>query len=155
MYPYRITGYQDPLSWSFQKFFLHPFVSLSSSIGFHLQPVAKVKIFIKLLIHALSHGCLLSSYKAFFHLQTWFCLLCVFTCSDCKCLFIVYAFFSWESLCYKSFLVSNDVSIYCILDLAYSYGRYYELPFRSWYCILDIILLELVLFFPFFLATSS
>ena len=70
-------------------------------------------------------------------------------------LFIVYALFLWEASCYESFLVSHDVSIYCMLDLVYPYGRHYGLPLRSWYRILDIILLELVLSFPFFLAISS
>ena len=104
-------------------------------------------------MYVLSHGCLLSSYKVFFHLHTWFCLSCVWTPTSCKCLFIVYAFFSWESSCYESFLVSYYVVIYCMLDLVDPYGRHYRLPFRSRYCILDIILLELV--FPFFLVTSS
>ena len=117
MYPSRITGYQDPLSWTFQKFFLHPFVSLSSSIGFHLQPVAKVKIFIKLLIHALSHGCLLSSYKAFFHFHTWFFLSCLSTPTGYKCLFIFYEFFLWEASWYESCLVSHNVSMYCMMEL--------------------------------------
>ena len=72
----------------------------------------------------------------------------------CKCLFVVYAFFLWESSCYESFLVSHDVVIFCMLDLVDPYGRYYGLPFRSRYRILDIILLELVHSFPFFLAAS-
>ena len=139
----------------FQKFFSYPSVSLSSSIGFHLQPVAKVKIFTKLLMYVLSHGCLLSSYKALFNLHTWVYLSCVLTSNGCKCLFVVYAFFPWEDSCYESCLVSHDVSIYCMLDLVDPYGRHYALPFRSWYCILDIIILELVFSFPFFLATSS
>ena len=108
-----------------------------------------------LLIYVLSHGRLLSSYKAFFNLHAWFFLSCVLTSSGCKCLFIVYAFFPWEASCYKSCLVSHEVDIYCMLDLVDSYGRHYGLPFRSWYCILDIILLELVFSFPFFLVTSS
>ena len=48
-------------------------------------------------MYVLSHGCLLSSYKAFFHLHTWF--------------------FSWEASCYESCLVSHDVSIYCMMEL--------------------------------------
>src|SRR5713226_8527709 len=47
-----------------QKFIFHPSVSLSFSI----KLVAKVKIFIKLIMYVISHGCLL--YKAFFHLHT-------------------------------------------------------------------------------------
>ena len=97
----------------------------------------------KLLMYVLSHGCLLSSYKAFFNLHTWVCLSCVLTSSGWKCLLVVYAFFPWEASCYESCLVSHDVSIYCMM----------ELPFMYRYSILDIILLELV--FPFFLATSS
>ena len=104
-------------------------------------------------MYVLSHGCLMSSYKAFFHLQTRLCLSCVLTSSGCICLFVIYAFFSWEASCYESCLVSHDVAIYCMLDLVDPYGRHYRLPFRSWYCILDIILLELV--FTFFLVTSS
>ena len=92
-------------------------------------------------MYVLSH-----SYKVFFHLHTWFYLSCVSTTTGYKFLFVVYAFFSWEASCYKCCLLSHDVSIYCMLDLAHPYGRYYRLPFRSWYRILDIILLELVLF---------
>ena len=57
-----------------------------------------------------------------------------------------YAFFLWEAACYEYCLVSHDVSIYCMLDLVDPHGIHYELPFRSRYCILDIVLLELVLF---------
>ena len=88
----------------------------------------------------LSHGCFLSSYKAFFQLHTWFFLSFEFTYNGCNFLFVFYVFFLWEASCYEYCIVSHDVSIY-------------ELPFRSWYCILEIILLEL--FFPIFLATSS
>ena len=90
-------------------------------------------------MYVLSHGCLLSSDKAFFYLHTWFYLSCVLTSNGCKCLFVVYA------SCYESFLLSHDVSIFCMMELRNS------LQYR--YCILDIILLELV--FPFFLVTSS
>ena len=47
---------------------------------------------------------------------------------------------------HPSFLVSHDAAIYCLLDLVDPYGRHYGLPFRSRHRILDIILLELVLF---------
>ena len=60
MCPSRIIKYQDPL------------------YTFIFNLVAKVQIFIKLLMYVLSHGFLLSSYKAFFHLHTWFFLSCVF-----------------------------------------------------------------------------
>ena len=113
MYPSRIIGYQDPLSWTFSKVLLEQSESLSSSINL----VAKVQIFIKLLMYVLSHGCLLNSYKAFFHLHTWFFLSCVSTPTGCKCLSIVYDFFSWESSCYESCLVSHDVSIYYMMEL--------------------------------------
>ena len=43
--------------------------------------------------------------------------VCHMTSSGCKCLFIVYAFFSWEASCYESCLVSHDVSIYCMMEL--------------------------------------
>ena len=77
-----------------------------------------VRIFIKILMYVLSHGCHLSSYKFFFHLDTSFFLSCVSTPTGCKCLFVVYAFFfSWEASCYKSCLVSHDVSIYCMMEL--------------------------------------
>ena len=111
MYPSRVTGYQDPLS--LKAFFSHTSVNLSSFINL----VAKVKIFIKLIMYVISHGCLLNSYKAFFHLHTWFFLSCVSTMTSYKCLFIVYGFFSWEALCYKSCLVSHNVSIYCMMEL--------------------------------------
>ena len=103
-------------------------MSLSSSINL----VAKVQIFIKILMYVLSHGCLLSSYKVFFHLHTWFCLSCVSTPTGCKCLF-------------ESCFVSHDVSIYGMMEIWTS--------LQYWYCSLDIILLELV--FPFFLEGSA
>ena len=71
----------------------------------------------KLLMYVLSHGFLLSSYKSLFHLHTWVSLSCVLTSNGCKCLFVVYAFFSWESSCYESFVVSHDVSIYYMMEL--------------------------------------
>ena len=42
--------------------------------------------------------------------------------------------------------MSHSVAIYCKLYLVDPYGRHYGLPFRSRHHILDIILLELVLF---------
>ena len=68
-------------------------------------------------MYVLSHGCLLSSCKALFNLHTWVCLSCVSTLTGCKFLFIFYAFFAWEASCYKSCLVSHDVSIYCMMEL--------------------------------------
>ena len=106
-------------------------------------------------MYVLSHGCLLSPYKALFNFQTWVCLSCVSTSSVCKCLFVVYSFFLWEASCYKYCLVCHDVFIYYMLDLVDPYGRYYKIPFRSRYRILDIILLELVHSFPFFLAIAG
>ena len=42
MYPSQVTRYQDPFILNFvEKFLLHPYVILSSSIGFHLQPCRK------------------------------------------------------------------------------------------------------------------
>ena len=71
----------------------------------------------KLFLYVLSHEFLLSSYKAFFNLHTWVCISCVLTSSGWKCLFVVYAFFSWEASCYESCLLSHDVSIYCMMEL--------------------------------------
>ena len=68
-------------------------------------------------MYVLSHGCIMSSYNAFFNLHTWVCLSCVLTSSGCKCLFVVYAFFSWEASWYESCLVSHNVSIYCMMEL--------------------------------------
>ena len=62
-------------------------------------------------------GVFLSSYKVFFHLNTWFFLSCVSTPTGCKCLFIVYAFFPWEASCYKYCIVSHDFSIYYMMEL--------------------------------------
>ena len=113
----------------FQKFFSHPSVSLSSFINL----VAKVNIFIKLIMYVLSHGRLLNLYKALFHLHTWLCMSCDFTSSGCKCLFVVYA-------------------LYPTMFPSIAWWNY-RLSFMYWYHILDIILLELV--FPFFLVTFS
>ena len=105
MYPSRIIGYQDPLSWTFSKFHLAPFYELVILY----KPCSKGSD--KLLMYMLSNGCLLNSYKAFFHLHTWLCMSCDFTSSGCKCLFIVYA------SCYESCFVSHDLSIYCMMEL--------------------------------------
>ena len=118
MYPSRVVGYQVPLS--LKAFFSNPYVSLSSFI----KLVAKVKIFIKLIMYVLSHGCLLNLYKAFFHLHTWLCMSCDFTCSGCKCLFVAYA-------------------LYPTMFPSTAWWNY-ELPFTYRYCILGIILLELL-----------
>ena len=104
MYPYKITRYQDPLSWLFQKFFSNPSVSLPSSINL----VAKVHIFIKLIMYVLFHGCLWNSYKAFFHFHTWLCMSCDFTSSGFEMYF--------RSPC----LVTHDVSIYYMMELQIS-----------------------------------
>ena len=67
----------------FQKFFSHPSVSLSSSIGFHPQPCSKglrsslLYVISKLLIYVLSHGCLLSLYKALFNLHKSLIVMCL------------------------------------------------------------------------------
>ena len=139
MYPSSVTGYQDPLS-------LKAFLSyLSMSLSSFINLVAKVNIFIKLIMYVLSQGCLLNLYNAFFHLHTWLCMSCDFTSSGCKCLFVVYAFFSWKASCYEYCLVSHDVFIYCIMELwtflhvSILHSRHHSL--------------ELV--FPFFLVTSS
>ena len=48
----------------------------------------------------------------------WVFLSCISTPTGCKCLFVVYAFFSWEASCYESCLVSHhNVSIYCMVEL--------------------------------------
>ena len=86
-------------------------------------------------MYVLSHGCLLNSYKAFFHLHTWLCMSCDFTSISCKCFFVDYAFSSWEASCYESCFVSHDVSIYCMMELWTSLQVSIIRP--------DIILLEL------------
>ena len=68
-------------------------------------------------MYVLSHGYLLSSYKVFFNLHTWFYLSCASTPTGCKCLFVVYAFLPWEASCYESCLLFHDVSIYCMMEL--------------------------------------
>ena len=103
MCPSRVARYQNPLSWTFSKFLL--------------APICELVIVFKILMYVLSHGCLLSSYKAFLHLHTWFTLSCASTPTGYKYLFIVYAFFLWEASCYESFLVSHNASIYCMLEL--------------------------------------
>ena len=49
---------------------------------------------------------------------TWVYLSLSSTPTRCKCLFVVYAFFLWEASCYESCLVSDDDSIYYMMDLA-------------------------------------
>ena len=108
-------------------------------------------------------GVFLHSYKAFFHLHTWFFLSCVSTPIGCKCLFVVYAFFLWEASWYESCLVSHDVSIYCMMELRNSlhvsilHSRYHSswtsLPFflhswkvlHQWCCWIHHIILHLEL----------
>ena len=96
-------------------------------------------------MYVLSHGCILNSYRAFFHLHTWFFLSRVSTPTGYKCLFVVYAFFSWESR-------ATNLALYPTIFPSTAWWNY-ELSFMYRYCILDIILLELV--FPFFLEGST
>ena len=122
MYPSRITGYQDPISWTFSKVLL--------------APICELVIFFKLLMYVFSHRFLLSSYKAFF---------------------------LWESSCYKSCLVSHDVSIYCMMELRTSlhvsilhprhHSSWMGLPFLLGYffiigrlCINDVIAFVILFF---------
>ena len=77
-------------------------------------------------MHVLSHGFLLSLYNAFFNLHKIFFLSCVSTPSDCKCIFVVYAFFLWEASSYESCLVSHDVAIYCMMELANTVSRHHS-----------------------------
>ena len=114
-------------------------------------------------MYVLSHGCLLSSYKAFFHLHTWFFLSCVLTSSGYKCLIVVYSFFPWEASCYESCLVSHDVSIYYMMELQTSlhvsilhprhHSSWTGLPFiLGRFCINDVTAF-IILFFIFELAS--
>ena len=64
-----------------------------------------------------------------------------------------------DSTCHVSQLplaanASSNLALYPTMFPSTAWWNY-ELLFRSLYCILDIILLELVHSFPFFLATSS
>ena len=89
-------------------------------------------------MYVLSYGCLLSSYKAFFHLHTWFFLSCVF---------LVVSNVSLYSIPH-----ATNIALYPMMFPSIAWWNY-ELLFRYLYCILDIILLKLV--FPFLLITSS
>ena len=111
----------------------------------------------KILMYVLSHGCLLSSYKEFFNLHTWVCLSRVFTSRGCKCLFIVY------DSCYESYLVSHDVSIYCMMELRTSlhvlilhprhHSSWTDLPFLlGIFCTNDVVVF-IILFFIFELSS--
>ena len=110
MYPSRVTGYQDPLYWTLQKFFSHPSMSLSSYINFHLQPCSKGSG-----LHQAPHVCVIPWVSSelvqglLSFAQMILPVMCIF--SGCKCLFVVYASY------YKSFFVSYDVSIYCMIEL--------------------------------------
>ena len=116
MYPSRFTGYQDPLSWTFSKKNSAPIYDLVI-----FNPVAKVKIFITLGDLQAPYVCvipwlsseLVQGLLSFAHMIMP--VMCIY--SGCKCLFIVYAFFSWEASCYEYFLVSHNVSIYCMMEL--------------------------------------
>ena len=101
MYPSSITGYQDPLSWTFSKVLLTPIYELvilyqPCSIGSY--------------IHQAHHVCVIPwvSSELVQGLHTWFYLSCVSTPTGCKCLF-------------ESCLVSYDVSIYCMMELRTSF----------------------------------
>ena len=63
--------------------------------------------------------------------------------SGCKCLFVVYAFFSWEASCYESCLVSHDVSISCIIDFSSRIDTAsYTSFFLNWYSLYSWLLLH-------------
>ena len=94
----------------FQNLFSQASMSLSSSIEFHLQPCSKGSG-----LHQVPHVCvipwvsskLVQGLLSFAHMIIH--VMCIYI--GCKCLFIVYA------SCYESFLVSHDVSIYCMMEL--------------------------------------
>ena len=115
----------------FQNFFSHPSVSLSSFINL----VAKVTIFVKLIMYVLSHGCLLNSYKAFFHLHTWSCHV--------TSLLVAINVSSYSMPSFHEKPCATNLALYPMMFPSTAWWSY-ELPFTYWYCILDIILLELV-----------
>ena len=88
----------------------------------------------KLLMYLLSYGSLPSSHKALFNFPTWVCLSCVLTSSGYKCLFVVYAFFSWEASCYEYFLVSHDgtIDLPSSLDIVSFFLNWYSPSLSSW-----------------------
>ena len=94
----------------FQKFFLHPSMSLSSTIDFHIQPCSKGSY-----VHQAPHVCFIPwvSFQLVQGLISFAHIILPVMCisSGCKCLFVVYA------SCYEYFLVSHDVSIYCMMEL--------------------------------------
>ena len=117
MYTSRITGYQDPLSWTFSKVLLIPI----SELVILYQPYSKGSN-----LHQAPHVCvipwvsseLIQGLLSFAHMI----------------MHVIWLHFQWMQMSLRSLcLVSHDVSIY----------------FMYRYCILDIILLELV--FPLFL----
>ena len=104
MYPSRVTGYQDPLS--FESILLTPICELVILY----QPCSKGSY-----LHQAPHVCvipwvsseLVQGLLSFAHMILP--IMCIYR--GYKCLFIVYA------SCCESFLVSHDVSIYCMMEL--------------------------------------
>ena len=143
MYPSKIIGYQDPLSWTFSKVHLTPICELVILY----QPCSKISN-----LHQAPHVCVIPwvSSELVQGLHTWFCLSCVSTPTGCKCLF-------------ESCLVSHDVSIYCMMELRTSlyvsirYPRHHsswaDLPFlHGRFCTNDVAVF-IILFFIFELSS--
>ena len=125
MYPSRISGYQDPLSWTFSKFLLTPICELVILY----QPCSKF-----LDIHKAPHVCVIPwvSSKLVQGLLSFAHMILLVMCLDAN--------------------VSLNLTLYPTMFPSTAWWNY-ELPFMYRYFILDIILLELV--FPFFLEGSA
>ena len=84
----------------------------------------------------LSHGFLLSSYKAFFNLHTWVFLSFVLTSSGCKCLFVVYSFFPWIfpfiPRCFHLLHVGSCRSIWKTLRSSLQVSIPHPIHYSSW-----------------------
>ena len=119
MYPSRITRYQDPLSWTFSKVLPTPICELVILY----QPCS-----IGSDLHRAHHVCVIP----------W-------VSSELIQGLLSFAHMILPVMCLAA-NVSTNISLYPMM-FPYTPWWNYELPFTYRYCILDIILLELV--FPF------
>ena len=149
MSSFKVIGYIDPLSQTLLKGPLNPSVSLPSSVRFHLQPCSKGWDLHHSRWSSSSScncmwypmGSLWAHKNPFVHM--WFysqyTLLLYWRSVSSQWSMPFHIILPLSKRNHEPWFVSLEAAICCILDIVDPHGRHYELPFRYWNTILDII----------------
>ena len=150
------------------KFLLHPYVMFSSSVGFHIQSCIKGWYLHRYRWSSRSScNCLCYPMGSFWArtnpsmhmwLSYWYALILIW-----RSVFGQWSMYRHHILplferIHEPCFVFLDVGIFCMLDLVDPHGRNNGIPFRSWNCILDIMINSysfITVSFHFFLVASS